>query len=676
MTDLTGQTIDRYQIIECLGQGGMATVYRAYDTRLEREVAIKLIRTEIFGQTLLDQVLKRFEREARALAKLDHPHIVHVYDYGEYHSAPYLVMQYLSGGTLNQRAGSRMPFQDAAALLAPVAEALAFAHEMGVIHRDVKPANILTTQDGQPMLTDFGIAKILESQQTAQLTGKGMGVGTPDYMAPEQWNGQVVPQTDMYSLGVVFYELVTGVRPFVADTPAAVLIKSISEPLPPPRIHVPNLPEAVERVIFKALAKVPSERYKNMKEFAAALSRLARGDVSVRGAVQTITDLQQLTVPQGSAPNVMPAIRTASPVMTLPQHQALPRQPISTHQPPRQSLPRSRPLHKQAPPSDRPGKKGTFFRSRGFLFGTLGLVLGVICLGAGGAAYQAGLLDSIVSGKSDLGVEAQTVLEVGVIQTLTAKAEDQSGEDEDDPAVNPPAPTRTQTETSAPQPPAAQAQTQSPEESSIAPPATTAGLRDSAQVYWDLSHIPRRGSDGSYEPSGVFSSLASALQDAGIDIQTGSNSVVSLNLDQYDVVVISATSSYESPYSAAEAAAVGEFVERGGGLIILAEDSSFTNNIVEVAAYFNVSVAVSTGIYDVFTDSSQSITEGVSTLYYYNGGSVRTGSTEYAFIQQTVGSGRLVVIGDSNLFDNRWLAKANNQSFALNVFRWASFMKE
>jgi serine/threonine protein kinase len=672
MTDLTGQTIDRYQINESLGQGGMATVYRAYDTRLEREVAIKLIRTEIFGQTLLEQVLKRFEREARALAKLDHPNIVHVYDYGEYRGAPYLVMQYLSGGTLNQRSGYRMPFQEAATLLAPVADALAFAHDAGVIHRDVKPANILTTQDGQPMLTDFGIAKMLESQQTAQLTGKGMGVGTPDYMAPEQWNGQVFPQTDMYSLGVVFYELVTGVRPFVADTPAAVLIKAVSEPLPPPRIHVPDLPEAVERLIFKVLAKNPAQRYENMKQFAAALSRLASGDVSVRGAVQTITDLQQLTVPQGYAPNVIPPIMTAPPLQTLSQSQVPPRQPISTPQPPRQSLPRSRPLPKQAPPSDRPSKKGAFFRSQSFLYGALALVFGVICLGAAGVAYQTGLLDTIIGGKSALGVEAQTVLEAGVIQTLTAKAVIQPGADESDPAANPPVPTQTQTET--PEPPAVV--TQSPVESSIAPTATTNSLRDSAQVYWDLSHIPRRGSDGSYEPSGVFSSLTSALQGASINVQTGSNSVASLNLDQYDVVVISATSSYESPYSAAEAAAVGEFVERGGGLIILAEDSSFTNNIVEVAAYFNISVAVSTGIYDVSTDSSQSITEGISALYFYNGGSVKTGSTEYAFIQQTVGSGRLVVIGDSNLFDNRWLTKANNQSFALNVFLWTGFMKE
>ena len=672
MTDLTGQTIDRYQIIERLGQGGMATVYRGYDTRLEREVAIKLIRTELFGQTLLEQVLKRFEREARALAKLDHPHIVHVYDYGEYRGAPYLVMQYLPGGTLNQRIGYRVPFQEAAALLAPVAEALAFAHDAGVIHRDVKPANILTTQDGQPMLTDFGIAKILQTDHTTQLTGKGVGVGTPDYMAPEQWKGQVFPQTDMYSLGVVFYELITGVRPFVADTPAAVLIKAVSEALPPPRIHVPDLPEAVERVIFKVLAKNPADRYENMKQLAAALSRLARGDVSVRGAVQPIADLQTLTVPQDPALNVMPPIRAAPRIMTLPQ--VPPHQPISTLQPPlRQSLPRSRPLHKQAPPSDRPSKRGAFFRSQSFLFGTLAVLLGVVCLGAGLAAYQSGLLDTIIASNTGLDVEAQTVLEVGVIQTLTAKAVIQSGSNESDPAASLPAPTQAQTQTSEPQAPA----TQMPEpmESPIAPNPTSS-LRDSAQVYWDLSHIPRRGSDGSYQPSGVFSSLASVLRDASIDVQTGSNSIVSLNLDQYDAVVICATSSYESSYTAVEAAAIGEYVERGGGLIILAEDSSFTNKIAEVAGYFNVSVALSTGIFDLTPDSSQSITEGISSLYFYNGGNVKTGSTVGALIQQAAGSGRLVVIGDSNLFDNRWLSKADNQSFALNVFRWASFMKE
>jgi len=142
-------------------------------------------------------------------------------------------MDYLPGGTLKQRLGKPIPWQEAARLLIPVAEALEYAHEHGIVHRDVKPSNILLTEKGQPMLTDFGIAKILESEETAELTGTGMGVGTPEYMAPEQTSSKSVDQrADIYSLGIVLYEMVTGRKPFIADTPLAVLFKQASEPLP------------------------------------------------------------------------------------------------------------------------------------------------------------------------------------------------------------------------------------------------------------------------------------------------------------------------------------------------------------------------------------------------------------------------------------------------------------
>src|SRR5512137_1276741 len=154
MSDLIGQSIGHYRIVEQLGAGGMATVYRAQDTRLEREVAIKFIRREEIGPAYLDQMLKRFEREAKSLARLSHPNIVKVYDYGEFEGVPYLVMEYLPGGTLKQRMGHPIPAADAARLLLPVARALAYAHRENLIHRDVKPANILTTRSGEPMLTD------------------------------------------------------------------------------------------------------------------------------------------------------------------------------------------------------------------------------------------------------------------------------------------------------------------------------------------------------------------------------------------------------------------------------------------------------------------------------------------------------------------------------------------
>ena len=274
MANLIGQDIGRYHIIDQLGQGGMATVYKAYDTRLDREVAIKLIRAESFGSEVSEQMLKRFEREAKSLAKMTHPNIVPIHDYGDYNGSPYLVMAYIPGGTLKNLTGKAMPYPQAARLIAPVAHALAYAHSMNIIHRDVKPANILITSSGQTMLSDFGVAKILESEDGNTLTGTGMGIGTPEYMAPEQWVNMVVPQTDIYALGVVFYELITGRKPYTADTPVAILIKQNNDPLPRPKQFITDLPDQVEQVIFKALAKKPEERYSNMEAFATALEKL------------------------------------------------------------------------------------------------------------------------------------------------------------------------------------------------------------------------------------------------------------------------------------------------------------------------------------------------------------------------------------------------------------------
>jgi tRNA A-37 threonylcarbamoyl transferase component Bud32 len=280
MSNLLGQSLGRYHILEQLGEGGMAVVYKAYDTRLERDVAVKVIRTEKLTLETMTRTLKRFEREAKALAKLTHPNIVPITDYGEHDGKPYLVMPYLPGGTLKQRLkGKPMPWQDAVRLLIPIARALHYAHQQGIIHRDVKPSNILITQSGEPMLTDFGIAKILlDNEETADLTGTGMGVGTPEYMSPEQFQGKGVDaRTDVYSLGVVLYEMVTGRKPYQADTPAAVLIKQVTEPLPRPCMFVPDLPAVFEKMLIKAMAKNSEDRYQNMGELTATLEGLLSG---------------------------------------------------------------------------------------------------------------------------------------------------------------------------------------------------------------------------------------------------------------------------------------------------------------------------------------------------------------------------------------------------------------
>jgi eukaryotic-like serine/threonine-protein kinase len=277
MAELTGQSFGRYHILEQLGEGGMATVYKAYDTRLERDVAIKVIRVDQFAPAVLERVLKRFEREAKSLARMTHPNVVHVNDYGEQDGIPYLVMDYLSGGTLKQQLGKPMSWQEAVRILLPIAQALEYAHEHGILHRDVKPSNILLTDKSQPMLTDFGIAKILESEDAQTLTGTGIGVGTPEYMAPEQWTGHTTTQSDIYSLGVVLYELITGRKPYTADTPAAVLLKQATEPLPRPTQYVAGLPEQIEKVLLKTLARKPDDRYLTMAAFATAMEGMLSG---------------------------------------------------------------------------------------------------------------------------------------------------------------------------------------------------------------------------------------------------------------------------------------------------------------------------------------------------------------------------------------------------------------
>ncbi len=294
MNDLIGHALGRYHILEKLGEGGMAVVYKAYDTHLEHEVAVKVIRLDNLPRNAEERALKRFEREAKAVARLDHPNLVKVTDYGEYEGNPYLVMPYVPGGTLKEYLKDHVlvDWREAASILLPVAQALAYAHEQGLIHRDVKPSNILLSAKGWPMLTDFGVAKVVDDEMTQDLTGTSATVGTPEYMAPEQVMSKTVDhRADIYALGVVFYEMVTGRRPYEADTPMAVLVKHASAPLPRPRDLLPGLPDGVEHVLLKALAKQPEDRYQDMSAFAAALQGLERARPETK-PVEKITPLQ------------------------------------------------------------------------------------------------------------------------------------------------------------------------------------------------------------------------------------------------------------------------------------------------------------------------------------------------------------------------------------------------
>ncbi len=275
MENLIGKNIGRYHILEKLGEGGMAVVYKAFDTRLEREVAVKFIRIERIIPQDLKQMLLRFEREAKALARFHHPNIVTIFDFGEYEDSPYLIMEYLPGDTLKKLAGKPLNWQQAFKILIPIAQALAYAHKREVLHRDVKPGNILFDENGHPKLADFGIAMVLESDDSAPITLTGTGVGTPDYMSPEQCLGNPASErSDIYALAIVLYELITGRRPYRADTPMAVLVKQINDPLPRPRDLNPAIPQEVENILIKALAKNAADRYGDMQEFSIALQAL------------------------------------------------------------------------------------------------------------------------------------------------------------------------------------------------------------------------------------------------------------------------------------------------------------------------------------------------------------------------------------------------------------------
>lgn len=269
---LEGQTLGKYRVLDQLGRGGMAQVYRAYHPQLDRYAAIKVLRSDLVEE---EDFLARFRREAQAVAALRHPNIIQVFDFDIQGDVYFMVMELLEGDTLKARLndyrlrGERMPLGEIARVLLDVLEGLAYAHGEGMIHRDIKPANIMLTKRGQAVIADFGIAQIVGSTRH---TVSGALMGTLNYMAPEQGlEGHSDACSDIYSLGIVFYEMLTARTPFDADTPLAVLMKHLNDPLPLPRKLDASIPEPFERVLLKALAKRPEERYQSAKEMAQAL---------------------------------------------------------------------------------------------------------------------------------------------------------------------------------------------------------------------------------------------------------------------------------------------------------------------------------------------------------------------------------------------------------------------
>ena len=264
-----GVEIGPYHVVEQVGRGGMATVFKAYQAALERNVAIKVL-PEFLAED--EQFRERFRREAVAVAKLRHPGILSVFDHGEFDGQPYIVTEFVEGGTFaDQLGGKPLSVQQALEVLQPIAAAIDYAHERGILHRDIKPSNILITKEGAPVLGDFGLARMMTSNE--RLTRLDSVVGTPEYMSPEQCAGKETgPASDRYSFGVVAFEALTGHVPYQAETPAAVMIAQMQAPLPDPRVVNPAINENVERALMRALSKDPENRFPSCSAFVRALA--------------------------------------------------------------------------------------------------------------------------------------------------------------------------------------------------------------------------------------------------------------------------------------------------------------------------------------------------------------------------------------------------------------------
>lgn len=321
MNPYIGKTLGSYRLVEQIGQGGMATVFKAYQPSMDRYVAVKILPSHFTQDATF---VARFTQEARVLARLEHPHILPVYDYGEQEGITYLVMRYIEAGTLHDLITQRgtLSLREIARLMGQVGRALGYAHDQGVIHRDIKPSNVLIDPQGNAFLTDFGIAKIVAG--TANYTGTGAVIGTPAYMAPEQGLGKPLDaRCDIYALGVMLYEMVAGQVPFDAETPLAVMMKHVYDPLPLPRSFRPDIPEVIERIILKALAKLPEDRFQSAAQMVETLERAVDG-------LPTETDLPPIPGgPTAVIPTLPPALPAEAPATPAPAPTPAPLAPPS-----------------------------------------------------------------------------------------------------------------------------------------------------------------------------------------------------------------------------------------------------------------------------------------------------------------------------------------------------------
>jgi tetratricopeptide (TPR) repeat protein len=302
MEELTGRQFGPYQIIGPLGEGGMAAVYKAYQPSMDRVIALKVLPRHYANDP---EFTGRFQREGRVIASLQHPHILPVFDFGQSDGYTYLAMPFVEGGTLADLLRTRhLSLPEIRRIMEQVGDALDYAHAQGLVHRDIKPSNVLLDRRNNCLLADFGLARLVEGAGT--LTQSGAMVGTPAYMSPEQGLGEKVDsRSDIYSLGVILYQMVAGRPPFQAETPMAIMIKHIHDPLLPPRHHNPAVPEAVQQVILKALAKKPADRYATAGDLVRALNQAI--DASASTAQPDLTAVAPPLEPTQVAPARRPA---------------------------------------------------------------------------------------------------------------------------------------------------------------------------------------------------------------------------------------------------------------------------------------------------------------------------------------------------------------------------------
>ncbi|HVU12412.1 MAG TPA: serine/threonine-protein kinase, partial [Phototrophicaceae bacterium] len=320
--DLIGRKIGGYEIIELIGHGGMATVYRAQQVSMNRIVAVKVLPRQFLND---ETYMQRFNREVKIVAQLEHRNIVPVHDYGEAEGQPFIVMRCMTGGSVDDllRYGA-LKLDQIVRILDQIAPALDYAHGKGVLHRDLKPSNVLMDDDGGAYLTDFGIARLMADENTAQITTQGV-VGTPSYMSPEQAQGQPLDQrSDIYSLGVMLFEMATGQRPFESDTPYSIAVLQVTAKPPNPRSLNPELPAAVEDVILKTMNKKREGRYDSAGKLAEAFKTAS--DVPASAFFDT--------QPGFARPEALRPVSTPAPVSTPPPPAPVPASSVAYTPPP------------------------------------------------------------------------------------------------------------------------------------------------------------------------------------------------------------------------------------------------------------------------------------------------------------------------------------------------------